>query len=174
MIRWALRRPTDEFDRDGNYDASYKRDMIDASRRAARLFSRVTDLLAAAVAGAVWLAAAAVAHAQQTDAVTVYTMTSERITASTAILIGLIGAVIGGLALARSGKRIGTGNGRRGAIVALVLGPIGLVIGGMVVATADGSLGTGQGLGGGIVAMVVGLIAVALGGLALVRPLRTV
>ena len=76
-------------------------------------------------------------------------MTPERIAASVAAVMGLIGAVIGGLALARSAGRIGTGNGRRGAIVALVMGPIGLVIGGLVVATADGGLGTGNGLGRG-------------------------
>ena len=69
--------------------------------------------------------------------------------------------------------RIGTGNGRRGAIVALVLGPIGLAIGGLVVATADGGLGTGNGLAGGFVAMMVGLIGIALGGLALARSRRT-
>jgi hypothetical protein len=55
-------------------------------------------------------------------------MTPERIAASTAALVGLIGAVIGGLALARSARRIGN-NGRRGAIVAVVLEPIGLVFG---------------------------------------------
>ena len=66
-----------------------------------------------------------------------------------AAVVGLIGAVIGGLALARSAGRIGTGNGQRGAVVALVMGPIGLVMGGLVVATADGGLGTGNGLGGG-------------------------
>src|SRR5262245_52280580 len=44
MIRWALRRAIDKFERDWNYDASYMRDMIDASPRAAWLFSRVTAL----------------------------------------------------------------------------------------------------------------------------------
>jgi len=87
--------------------------------------------------------------------------------------VGLFGAVIGGLALARSAGRIGTGTGRRGAIVALVLAPIGLVVGGLVVATADGGFGTGHGLAGGIVAMIVGLIGTALGGLALSRSRRT-
>src|SRR3954447_13322721 len=44
MIRWALRKALDKFERDWNYDASYMRDMIDASPRAAWLFSRVTTL----------------------------------------------------------------------------------------------------------------------------------
>jgi Carboxymuconolactone decarboxylase family len=44
MIKWALRKATEKFERDWNYDASYLRDMIDASPRAAWLFSRVTAL----------------------------------------------------------------------------------------------------------------------------------
>jgi hypothetical protein len=44
MIRWALRKATDKFERDWNYDASYLRDIIDASPRAAWLFWRVTAL----------------------------------------------------------------------------------------------------------------------------------
>ena len=44
MIKWALRRAIDKFERGYNYDASYMRDMIDASPRAAWLFSRVTAL----------------------------------------------------------------------------------------------------------------------------------
>jgi hypothetical protein len=135
---------------------------------------RVTHLLAAALVGGVALAAPAAAQvSDQPPAVSVYTITPERIAASTAAVVGLIGAVIGGLALVRSAGRIGTGNVRRGAVVALVMGPIGLVIGGLVVATADGGLGTGNGIAGGIVAMMVGLIGMALGGLALARSRRT-
>ena len=131
---------------------------------------RAIDLAAIAMVGGFGLAAPAAAHASvQPDAATVYTITPERIAASAAALVALIGAVIGGLALARSAGRIGNGNGRRGAIVALVLGPIGLVVGGLVVATADGGVGTGHGLAGGVVAITVGLIGMALGGLALAR-----
>jgi hypothetical protein len=169
MIRWDLRRATDTFQREWNCHASHTRHTIDA------LFSRGTDLLAvAAVVLGFGLIAPAAAHASvQPAAASVYTMTPERIAASAAAVVGLIGAVIGGLALARSSGRIGNGNGRRGAIVALVLGPIGLVIGGLVVGTADGGLGTGNGLGGGVVAMTVGLIGMALGGLALARSRHT-
>lgn len=69
-----------------------------------------------------------------------------RIGALVAAVVGLIGVVVGGMALARSARRIGN-RGRRGAIVALVLGAIGLLLGGLVVATADGGVG-GNGLGG--------------------------
>ena len=152
MIRWPLRTGIDN--------------------RAVWRFSRVTVLLAAAaLVGAFGLAAPAAAHVSaQPAAVGVYTLSPGRIGAIMAVVVGLVGAVIGRLALASSA---GPGSGRRRAIVALVLGPIGLVLGGLVVATADGGLGTGHGLGGGIVAMMVGLIGMALGGLALARSRRT-
>jgi Family of unknown function (DUF6223) len=131
-------------------------------------WARRKGILAAALIVGFSLAAPSAAQVpDQPPAVSVYTMTPERIAASAAAVVGLIGAVIGGLALARSTGWVGAGNGRRGAILALVLGPIGLVIGGLVVATADGGFGTGNGLGGGVVAMMVGPIGMALGGLAL-------
>ena len=130
----------------------------------------ITLLLAAALIVGFGLSAQV---SDQPPLVSAYTLAPERIAASVAAVVGLIGAVIGGLALARSAGRIGAGNGRRGAIVALVMGPIGLVIGGLVVATADGGLGTGNGIAGGVVAMMVGMIGMALGGLALARSRRT-
>jgi Family of unknown function (DUF6223) len=152
MLRWALRKGLDKFERAWNYDTSNIRDLIDASPRAAWLVSRVSYLLAAAIlVGGFGLAPPAAAQvSDQPPAVSVYTLTPERIAATVAAVVGLIGAVIGGLALARSAGRLGIGHGRRGAIVALVMGPIGLVIGDLVVATADGGLGTGNGLGGGV------------------------
>lgn len=44
MIKWALRRAIDKFERDWSYDASYMRDIIDVSPRAAWLFSRAAAL----------------------------------------------------------------------------------------------------------------------------------
>ena len=93
-------------------------------------------------------------------------MTPERIAATFAVIVALIGAVSGGLGLARSA------GGRRKAFVSLVLGSLGLVAGGLVVATADGGVGTGNGLAGGVVAMIVGLVGIALGALALTRSRR--
>ena len=49
MIRWELRRAIDKFERDGDSHASHTRHMIDTSPRPTWVFSRVTDLLAAAV-----------------------------------------------------------------------------------------------------------------------------
>jgi hypothetical protein len=154
MIKEMLHRAIDNVERDWNYDAS--------------------GLLAAALAVAFVLATTVAAYGSgQPATVPNYAVTPKRIVASAAAVVGLIGAVIGGLALARSAGRLGAGNGRRGAIVALAMGPIGLVSGGLVVATADGGLGTGNGLAGGVVAMIVGLIGIALGGLALARSRRT-
>jgi hypothetical protein len=155
MIKWALHRAIDNVERDWQYDA-------------------ITGLLAAALVVGFVLATTVAAYASgQPATVPNYAITSKRIVASVAAVVALIGAVIGGLALARSAGRSVAGNGRRGAIVALVMGPIGVVIGGLVVATAVGGLGTGNGIAGGIVAMIVGLIGIALGGLALARSRRT-
>jgi len=130
----------------------------------------VAVLLGVSIAISIGCSTAAAADDLQ-PAASVYAMSSGRLGAIVAALVGLIGVVIGGLAL-RSAGRIGTGSGRSGAIVALVAGLIGMALGGLVVATADGGIGTGNGLGGGIVALVVGLIGMALGGLALARSRR--
>ncbi|MET8355145.1 DUF6223 family protein [Micromonospora sp. NPDC005206] len=97
--------------------------------------------------------------------------TPERIWASVAALVALVGVVIGGLAL-RSVRRIGNG-GRKGAIVALVTGLTGAVNGAVNLAVADGGLGTGNGVAGGALALVLGLVGVVLGWLALARSHRT-
>src|SRR5215207_6515510 len=72
----------------------------------------------------------AAAHVSvQTTAVDAYTLTADRLWATTAAVLALVGVVIGGLALAPADGRISTGNGVVGAIVALVLGVIGMVLG---------------------------------------------
>ena len=44
MIKWALRKALEKFERDWKYDGSYMRDIIDASPRAAWLYSRAAAL----------------------------------------------------------------------------------------------------------------------------------
>ncbi|MEU9185533.1 DUF6223 family protein [Streptomyces sp. NPDC048484] len=128
-----------------------------------------------ALLGVFALAAPAAAHVfAQPSAASVYTMSAGRLGATTAAVLGLIGMVVGGLALARPAGRFGTHNGRLGVGVALAAGLIAVALGGLVAGTSDGSLGTGNGLGGAIVALIVGLIAMALGGLALARSRHTV
>jgi hypothetical protein len=106
-------------------------------------------------------------------AVDTYTLTTGRLAGTVAVLVTLAGVVIGGLTLARSAGRTGSGNGKRGAVVALVAGLTGMVIGGLVVAAAEGGPGTGYGIVGGLAALVIGLIATALGWLALARSRRS-
>jgi hypothetical protein len=175
MIRGALRGVIDRAECERSHNAGDKRDVFDTGLGARWMVSRVTGLLIglALVSGFGLAAPVAGQESNQPATVKVYTMTPERIAASTAVVVALIGAVIGARVLARGARGIGTAWGRRGAIVALVLGPIGLIIGGLVVATADGGLGTGNGLAGGIVAMMVGLVGIILGGLALARSRRT-
>lgn len=114
-------------------------------------------------------AARVLAQSAQVDS---YTLTAARFWAAAAALLGLAGAVIGGLALARSVRRIGN-RGKNGAVVALVSGLIAVVGGALNLAVADGGPGTGNGVVGGAFALVTGLIAMALGGLALARSRRT-
>ena len=173
MSRWARRKGIDQFVRQWNDDTSHIRGMIDATPRVPWLVSRVTHLLAAALVA--WVGIAAPAAAQVSDqppTVSVYTVTPERIAATVAAVVALIGAVIGGLALARSAHRIGAGNGRARTIWALVLGLISVIIGGLHMAYSAGGFGTGNGLAGAIVALVLGLIGMVLGGLALARSRR--
>ncbi|NMN96772.1 DUF6223 family protein [Antrihabitans stalactiti] len=122
-------------------------------------------VVAAAVLGAIALAAPATAAAEQTA---VSGITSGRVGPTITALVGLIGVVVGSLTLARAG-RIGTGNARRGAIVALGSGLISVALGGLFAAMADGGPGTGNGIVGAYVAVVLGLIGLVLGGLTLNR-----
>ncbi|MEU8219814.1 DUF6223 family protein [Micromonospora taraxaci] len=137
----------------------------------------ISHLFAAAVVApmeGIELAAPAAAHVSaQPIAAAALSMSSGRFGASAAVLLGLVGTIIGGLALARPGSRIGAGSGRLGAVLALATGLIGMALGGLVVATSDSGIGTGNGRGGAFVALAVGLVGVVLGGLALVRARHT-
>ncbi|MER6099699.1 DUF6223 family protein [Streptomyces sp. NPDC001728] len=117
------------------------------------------------IGGLVLAVPAAADPAVQPVAASVYTLSVGRVAASAAALIGLLGAVNGGLALVRTTRRgrIATWARRHGAVTALVAGPVAVAVGGAVAATADGGLGTGNGLGGAYVAVLVGLVAVTLG-----------
>ncbi|HEV2350530.1 MAG TPA: hypothetical protein VG028_11870 [Terriglobia bacterium] len=44
MVKWMLRKAIDKFEREWNYDASYMRDIINVSPRAAWMFSRAAAL----------------------------------------------------------------------------------------------------------------------------------
>ncbi|MEU2389464.1 DUF6223 family protein [Streptomyces sp. NPDC007369] len=134
-----------------------------------------------AVAGAALIGGLALADPAAADPsvqpldVGVHTMSVGRVGASLSALVGLLGVVNGGLALAgRTGQgRIAAWARRNGAVTAQAAGLIAVIAGGSVAATADGGLGTGNGLGGACVAMLLGLIAAVLGWSARSRSRRT-
>ena len=149
--------------------------MLDNGRKSMkRTFAlSLAALAAAALFAGLVHAVLVAAHVSEPAATTVHGLTPRRLWATTVAVLALVGVVIGGLALRRSAGRIGTGNGRMGAIVALAAGLIAMVNGGLNLAIATGGPGTGNGVVGGAVALVLGLIATVLGGLALARSRRT-
>jgi hypothetical protein len=139
-----------------------------------RTFALILVAVAAAVLfGGLVYAVLVAAHVSEPAARTVYGLTPRRLWATTVALLGLVGVVIGGLALARPASRFGTASGRLGAIVALVMGLIAAINGWLNLTIATGGPGTGNGVVGGAAALALGLIALAIGGLALARYRRT-
>lgn len=100
---------------------------------------------------------------------TVRGVTPGRVWATVAAVIGLLGVVVGGVALLRAKQSGGHGRWRKGAIVAMVAGLIAGLNGGLNLAVATGGPGTGNGVVGAAGALVLGLIAAGLGVLALAR-----
>ncbi|GAA2531565.1 MULTISPECIES: DUF6223 family protein [Streptomyces] len=92
--------------------------------------------------------------------------------ANLALGAGLLGLVIGRLALARAGGRTGTGNARTGGVSAIAVGTAGTVLAVLHLVTAGGGPGTGNGLVGAVVAIPLGLGALLLGRRALTRSRR--
>ncbi|RZU23911.1 DUF6223 family protein [Streptomyces sp. BK239] len=135
----------------------------------------VLTLATVALIGVLACAGPAAADPSQQVAAGVTTLSVGRVGASLSALVGLLGAMGGGLALSRPDSKghIGAWARRNGAVAALVAGPVAVAVGGTVAATADGGLGTGNGLGGAFVAMLLGLTAVVLGALARSRTRRT-
>ncbi|NOU87030.1 hypothetical protein GC102_14750 [Paenibacillus sp. LMG 31460] len=113
-----------------------------------------------------------IASAEVTNGNVGYGLTPGRLWATMDAVVGLISAVIGGLSLARSAGRFGTGSGRRGAIVAAVVGLIVIVYAGVHLANYPGGLGTGDGRAGAIMAIVLGMTGMILAGLTLARSRR--
>jgi len=130
-------------------------------------------LAAAALFGVLVYAVLVAAQVSDSAATTIQGATPRRLWAAAVAVLGLAGVVMGGLALRRSGGRIGRGKGKKGAILALLSGLIAAVNGGLNLAVATGGLGSGNGVAGGAAALVLGLIAMALGGLALARSHRS-
>lgn len=98
-----------------------------------------------------------------------YGLTSGRFFATSAALLGLFGAIAGGLALSRTRRG---GSGQRGAMVALASGVVATVGGMLALVAADGGPGTGNGVIGAWAAVVLGPVGFALGGLVVARARR--
>ncbi|MGW1138296.1 DUF6223 family protein [Streptomyces zhihengii] len=87
--------------------------------------------------------------------------------ANLALGAGLLGLVIGWLAVARTGGR--TGSARTGGRSAIAVGAVGTVLAVLHLVTSSGGPGTGNGLVGAVVAVPLGLGGVFLGRRALTR-----
>lgn len=95
-------------------------------------------------------------------------ITSGRAAALVPAGIGLIGMIIGWIALRRS--RIHAGKGRPGAVIAVCLGVTDLILSILhLIRSSDNNFGTGSGKLGAIVALVFAVIGIFLGGIAMSR-----
>lgn len=95
-----------------------------------------------------------------------YGLTSARLVATSAALLGLFGTVVGWLARVRARRG---GAGVSGGVVAMVSGVIAACVGVLSLMTADGGPGTGNGVVGAYAAGMLGGLGMAFGGLAVVR-----
>lgn len=93
---------------------------------------------------------------------------SGRLVPTIAALVGLIGIVLGGLALARSTRKV-AGSKPLGAITSGVAGLFSAAVGGLHAANSAGGVGTGNGLAGAIAAISMGLTSVVLATVLLTR-----
>lgn len=124
----------------------------------------------AALVGGLGFAAPAAAYVAAAPGITY--LSAGRLGASVGGLLGLAGVIVGWIAVARPGSRLGVDSGSLGAIVSVTAGLVAIALGTLVVATSDGGIGTGNGRGGAYVALAVGLVSVVLGGRALARTRR--
>jgi uncharacterized protein DUF6223 len=139
-----------------------------------RTFATVLAAVAAAMLfGGLVYGVLVAAHVSEPGSITVYGLTARRLWASIAAMLGLLGVIVGGLALTRGAGRFGTAPERLAIVVALAAGLIAVINGGLNLAVATGGPGTGNGVVGGAAALVLGLAAVTLGGLGLARRRRT-
>lgn len=140
-----------------------------------RTFATLLAVAAAAILfGGLVYAVLVAAHVSEPGSITVYGLTARRLWATIAAMLGLLGVIVGGLALTRrAGRRLGTAPERLAIIVAFAAGLIAVINGGLNLAVATGGPGTGNGVVGGAAALVLGLTALTIGALGLARRRRT-
>lgn len=112
-----------------------------------------------------------IVSAEVTNGNVVYGFTNGRLYSTIDAVVGVISAILAGLSLSRSARRIGNG-GRNGAIVAALVGLIVIVYAGVHLTIFTGDFGTGSGRAGAIIAIVMGLTSMVLAGIILARSRR--
>lgn len=109
------------------------------------------------------------AFGQRLPAAAITILGSGRLGPTASAVLGLVGVVVGALALNRSRHSSFAGSGsttaidRWGPTAAVAFGTIGLIFGGLFLATADGGPGTGNGVVGSVAALAFGPVAIVLG-----------
>src|SRR5262249_20230587 len=118
--------------------ATVKTRPMKGTRPMKRTFALVLAALAgAALFGGLVHAVLVAAHVSEPAAPAVCGLPPGRLGAPRVVVRARVGAVMGGLALARPASRFGTASGRLGAILALVAGLIAAVNGGLNLAVAN-------------------------------------
>ncbi|MEV6660147.1 DUF6223 family protein [Nocardia fluminea] len=125
----------------------------------------VRPLTAATVTVALVLLTAAPASAATSTLADSYGLTTDRLVATSAAVLGLAAAIVGGWAAARAGRP-------HRSLIAIGTGAAAAVVGVIGFATADGGPGTGNGIVGAAIAIFLGVVAIALGALARARAHR--
>nr|WP_294944970.1 DUF6223 family protein [uncultured Mucilaginibacter sp.] len=121
----------------------------------------LATVVIAAVFGGLVFAVLKAAHVSAPAGNTVQGLTSRRLWATATALLALMGVVIGGLALRRSGGYTSAKLKIR-SVVALVAGLLAVLSGALNLALAKGGPGSGNGVIGGAAGTVLGLTAIVL------------
>ena len=125
-----------------------------------RIFLILSSLAAPVIFSGLVYGVLKIAHVSEPAASTVQGATARRLWATAVVVLGLGGAIVGGLALVRPSGRFGTAPMR---VAVLAAGAVAAINGGLVLVLAKGGPGSGNGVVGGAAALVLGVIAVALG-----------
>ena len=100
-----------------------------------------------------------------------YAITTGRVWSTVDAFVGLIIAVLAGLSLFRSIRRIGNG-GKKGAIISIVLAPVVIGYAFIHMSMFTGNVCTGDGRAAAVIAIVTGLISIVLASITLIRSRR--
>lgn len=100
-----------------------------------------------------------------------YVITTGRIWSTVDAFVGLMNAILAGMSLSRSIRRIGNG-GRNGALISVVVALVVIVYAFIHMTMFPGDYGTGDGRAAADIAIVMGIISLVLAGITLIRSRR--